>query len=56
MAPDRVWVPVVRTRLPVPEMMPLKVPAALAIVKVFAPRVTLPAPLKAAIVSLAPRL
>ena len=56
MVPDRVCVPVVRMRLPVPEMAPLKVPAALAIVKVLAFRVTLPAPVSAAIVSLAVRL
>ena len=56
MAPEKVWVPVVRIRLPVPEMTPAKVSAALAKLKVLAFRVTLPLPVKEAMVLLAARL
>ena len=44
--PERVWLPAVRTTLPVPAITPLKVSAAVVSVRVCVPKVTLPPPAK----------
>ena len=54
MVPDRVWVPVVRMRLPVPEMAPAKVSLALLSVSVLLPNTTEPALLPARPMMVAP--
>ena len=46
MAPESVWLPLLRTTLPVPAITPLKVSAAVVSVRVCVPKTTLPLPAK----------